>query len=510
MDFRKILTKQHQRDLKLLDYFYTNDFAVDEVLLQQRFSLSNNLLQKNFSRLSECCPGLNFSRSNGHYLMSRLDAIGYDGLCLTYLSKTSEVKLLRHLFLEDCQTQTDCADAVFISVSHANRILLKIQKMFSEYGVTLMNKPMRLAGNECFLRHFYTRFFSETGGLKTEHCFVSPQVLSEMDSLLTDFLHHHKIPENHYRHSKLLLSMAIGWQRNHCGQQLFNGSWQHPYFDDPALFLKKNPERASMTAFQQLTSQSADLLWLCYSNCCLLSHEHYQKVTETDQELSVLKKQITGFLSQTVSQRKLAYTDTHLEKITYGFLQENTAFRPQSDLVRIFRHPTDSFLSRAAAFYPHGTNQIRRELEKFLNKEKLAVSPQLKEYLLFYLMKEIPEIICGTLPLKILVMSDLTDGHDRHMAVRLQELMGRNLSFETIPAAYFTDEKLNVFLGDFDLIIATFSPEATLMHHPFWLMDPFLNYHDLDLLHQKLQQMRQEKVLWQLEDPSISDFPAPL
>lgn len=514
MDFRSILTKQHQRDLKILDFFYRNEFIVDELRLQKKFALSTSLMHKNLSRLADCCPGLDFTRNNGNYQMSFTNTLGYDALCRVYLSKTKEVKLMQHLFLEDCQTQTDCADAVFLSVSHTNRILLKIQKMFSDHDIALLNKPMRLTGNERFIRHFYTQFFSETGGPPEALSFIESPQLHTIDTLLTKFLKHHKIPENHYRHTKLLLSMMIGWYRNHHGHQLFENTWQHPYFEDPATFLAAESQTMTADLFSKrdrnrLQLNHADLFWLCYSNCYLLSSEQYHQAIATDSEFCQLKERIARFLYQIVWQQQLSYTEHQLEDLLSRFLQENTAFRTNSDFVRIFRHPTDSFLSRAADFYPYGTSQIKQDLAAFLAKESLKISCQAQDYLLFSLMKELPEIIYGTIALRILVMSDLTDNHDEHMAVKLQQLLGRNVTFETMPAAYLSKDDLNIYLGNFDLIISTFSPNIALKHHPFYLTDPFMNFVTFDQLHHKLQQLRQEKALWKLEDAAFAMAASP-
>lgn len=494
MELLSILPKKTQRLYAIMSYLYFQGPTVDEQKMAQNIGTTLGQLTLDLQELTLLFPEIKFSADKAKNQQKITSPLGFDSISSRLIADTLEVRLLPLLLFEKHDTQTQLADALYISTSSCNRLIFKLETFFRVQNIKIKTRPMRLEGDELAIRNFYCHFLREIRPSQ-ESSFLSTEQEVAMERFLYDYFRHNQAEESYGLRNKLFRSLFVAYIRQKNQHFLKQEHWQHPYLKDPQV---THPYQvAHLTSQLKLNDPQGmrlpDLMWLTYGNFQLVNQGHLASVLAKDCDLTNLSCFIENYLQDAATEFALQLPNSKKVAVYYRFLQDNLELRPQITPVVLAHRPIDSFLDKAQNYYPDSTKKITEFITAYCQNSERLTSITFEKRLLYLTLNELPETVFGPEELNILLMSNLDPSHTQKMKETLQTHFGRKAHFSTIPNLFSEEEMMFDYFSKYDLIISTFTVAQHFDHYPLFLMEPFVTFPDLERLHRKIQELIHQK-----------------
>lgn len=490
MELRHLLSRDQQRQLALLSFFYEGDFFATEADLLGLTQVTAGILQQDLAQLEQAYPELAVSKNEQGYRLIQHTPLSFNLIKARLLNQCPHISLLRLLLFENCPSQAQAAARLFLSSSTTHRYLEQLALTLAAWEIRIEYRPLRLEGNEVKIRRLYTALYRQIQ-LWSESFFATPNQDRATRQFLTAYLHAQGLPESNYVIDKLFVSYFVASIRQ-CRGHILRQPKKHPFLLDPAPYLTTQIENG-LTEIPVNQLEQQDLLWLLFEDYYLFRPEYYQRALETNPRLQGVERFNRDFLAFLQAHYRLDYSLAHQEALLFQFASENEVFGPPKDMLQILRHPRQFFLKKTERFYPVEVADLKRSIRNFFATRHEVLTEEFLEHLLYLVLQEMPEIVLNRLPLRILVMSDLSASHNAHLMGVLQKHLGANLRFQTLDKVFYHDEELVDHFKLFDLILTTLMPSQNMHDLPVMVIPSFMDFQELDRIHRKIQEIRSQK-----------------
>lgn len=490
MELRHLLSRDQQRQLALLSFFYEDDFFATEAELLALTQVSLPVLQKDLEQLSQNYPELSVVKNEQGYQLLQRTPLSFNLIKSRLLSQSPHISLLRLLLYEKCQSQAQAAARLYLSSSTTHRYLEQLAQTLAAWEIRIEYRPLRVEGNEVKIRRLYTALYREVQ-LWSGSFFATPTQDQAVRQFLTTYLHAQGLPESNYVLDKLFVSYFVASIRQ-CRGHLLRKSRPHPFLAEPDQYLTTKIENGlTAVSINQMVQQ--DLLWLIFEDYYLFRPEYYQQALATNPRLQEVQRFNRAFLAFLMAHYRLDYSPERQADLLFQFASENEVFDPPKDMLQVLRHPRQFFLKKTERFYPAEVADLTQSIQSFFATRHEVLTQEFLEHLLYLVLREMPESVLDRQPLKILVMSDLAASHNTHMVAILEKHLGDNLDFQILDKVFYHDEELVAHFKQFDLILTTLMPSQNMQDLPVMVIPSFMDFRELDRIHRKIQEIRNHK-----------------
>ena len=230
-----------------------------------------------------------------------------------------------------------------------------------------------------------------------------------------------------------------------------------------------------------------------FEDYALYRPDHFQIALATNPRIQKAQEFNQAFLAFLMAHYQLKLTSTRQQEILFQFISENEVFGPPKDMLQVLRHPRHFFLKKTQQFYPQEVADLKHSIQDFCHRRKEHLTAEFLDHLLYLVLQEIPETVLDRKPLKILVMSDLSASHNAHLVAILEKHLGANLDFQIVDQVFYNDEDLLAHFQQFDLLLTTVLPSENMQLLPVMVIPTFMDFRQLDRIHRKIQEIRNEK-----------------
>ncbi|EOH88167.1 hypothetical protein UAS_00928 [Enterococcus asini ATCC 700915] len=490
MELRHLLSRDQQRQLALLSFFYERDYLATEEELAALTGVSSSILQKDLAQIPQQHPELSLEKDDQGYHLRQVTPLSFNLIKARILNQSPSISLLRLLLFEECQSQTQAAAKLYLSSSTTHRYLEKLAQTLAAWGITIEMRPLRLEGSEVHIRRLYTSLYRQVQ-LWSQSFFATGDQDQALRRYLTDYLAAQNLPQSNYVMDKLFVSYFVASIRQSLGHQLRHSS-PHPFLAEPAPYLTTTIEIGlKPTPVNDLDQQ--DLLWLMFEDYALYRPDHFQIALATNPRIQKAQEFNKAFLAFLMAHYQLKLTSTRQQEILFQFISENEVFGPPKDMLQVLRHPRHFFLKKTQQFYLQEVADLKHSIQDFCHRRKEHLTTEFLDHLLYLVLQEIPETVLDRKPLKILVMSDLSASHNAHLVAILEKHLGANLDFQIVDQVFYSDEDLLAHFQQFDLLLTTVLPSENMQRFPVMVIPTFIDFRQLDRIHRKIQEIRNEK-----------------
>lgn len=159
MELRHLLSRDQQRQLALLSFFYERDYLATEEELAALTGVSASILQKDLAQIPQQHPELSLEKDDQGYHLRQVTPLSFNLIKARILNQSPSISLLRLLLFEECQSQTQAAAKLYLSSSTTHRYLEKLAQTLATWGITIEMRPLRLEGSEVHIRRLYTALY---------------------------------------------------------------------------------------------------------------------------------------------------------------------------------------------------------------------------------------------------------------------------------------------------------------------------------------------------------------
>lgn len=487
MELRHLLSRDQQRQLALLSFFYERDDLATEGQLLEISQVSLSILQKDLEQIAIHHPELSVTKDDQGYHLIQKTPLSFNLIKSRILNQCPQISLLRLLLFEECQSQAQAAEKLYLSTSSTHRYLENLQDTLALWPITIKLRPLRLEGSEVHIRRLYTALYREVQ-LWSESFFATPKQDQAVRKYLADYLQSQYLPPSNYVMNKLFVSFYVASIRQHRGHFL-RRKQEHAFLEDPTNYLTAHLETALTKApVNQLEQQ--DLLWLLFEDYVLFKEEHYHHALKTNPRLKLVHKFNQSFLAFLMAHYQLKLTAEKQKDVLFQFARDNEVFGPPKDMLQILRHPRHFFLKKTQLFYPQEVADLKISIQTFCEQRQESTTKEFLEHLLYLVLQELPETVLDRKPLRILVMSDLSASHNAHLVAILEKHLGANLEFHILDQVFYSDEDLLNHFQQYDLLLTTLLPSQNMQDLPVLVIPSFMDFKELDRIHRKIQEIR--------------------
>ena len=487
MELRHLLSRDQQRQLALLSFFYERDYLATERQLLDVTHVSSSILQKDLEQIPQHHSELFVMKDDQGYHLIQKTPLSFNFIKARILNQTPQISLLRLLLFEECQSQTQAATKLYLSSSSTHRYLENLAETLAAWSITIEFRPLRLEGSEVHIRRLYTALYREVQ-LWSGSFFATPAQDQGVRKYLADYLESQHLPQSNYVMDKLFVSFYVAAIRqSHCHFLRFKQD--HAFLKEPSGHLPPHLAIAwTKASVNQLEHQ--DLLWLLFEDYGLFKEEHYHCALKTNPRLEIVRQFNQAFLAFLMAHYQLSLTPERQKEVLFQFARENEVFGPPKDMLQVLRHPRHFFLKKTQQFYPREVADLKKSIQNFCIQRQERITEEFLEHLVYLVLHELPETVLDRKPFRILVMSDLSANHNAHLVAILEKHLGDNLTFHILDKVFFSDADLLAHFKQYDLLLTTLLPSQNMQDLPVLVIPSFLDFRQLDRIHRKIQEIR--------------------
>lgn len=492
MDLRIFLKKQDRRRLEIIETLFYHPAGLTKQDLIQRTGITRRILEKDIHSINEQHPYLKIHLRKNLFSIEAEEHIALDTVYSYYLTHSEEAKFLALLFQENCWTNVEAADALFISPASLYRMLAKFEDFFAPYHVTISSRPLRLKGNEVFIRYLFTLFFSQQRN-KPDFFFDDQRIPQQLFTLTANFLRDNLLRSNYYIHDQLFYSACVGIWRERRGHML--PLHQNHFFNVTPELEMAIQELNQLPYFQKYGHfQVAKAFWLIYYNYLLLSLEQYQEAILQDQRLQQINQVWQKLLGLLEREAALTIDEPHKKSLLARLCNENYAYAPHSDFISVFRRPVKEFIVNYQRRYPKNVLFLRKLIADFEEGVCHQPTEDQVDNLIYILITGLPNLFDHVQPvIDVLILSDLSIFHNDYLATEIRQHFQHNINFHALDEIFADTQEIFQQMASYDLIISTFSLPPVYDRLNLLTVKPLLEYADLSRIHEKLKVILESK-----------------
>lgn len=227
---RSLLSSVHIRQLRLVEYLNRRKNGAGIDTLTEVLDCSERLIREDITDINKNAGCLTIESEKGYVYMQYDRHKNIDSVIQYMFDNTSGFQILELIFNNENLMTADLAELCDVSTSTIYRTVNKINEVLDEqYGITVIQNPYHITGEEREIRNFYTHFL-------TEKYLAYPWPFPALDEIkfeafFQDLL---KSPMSNFTFSEFLfikISAAVSYIRYMNGHSVnFDGMQLNDYF----------------------------------------------------------------------------------------------------------------------------------------------------------------------------------------------------------------------------------------------------------------------------------------
>lgn len=493
MNLRSFLARQEQRQLIVIEALYQrpNGITLEKLLKICPFSLKT--IRNTIAEITSYFPGFEIDfHQNRYYWQAPFD-FGLDRFYDYLMQETSEMRFLEHLLFEDCFTFSDCANTLYLSNASFHRLHHNFSQLLAPFNVKIANRPVRIEGNEVFIRALYTLYFCEK---RYAAAYLLPDSKSDhaLSDLVRTILKENQLPQNYRLHEQLYFAGAVSlWRQNN----------NHPLQEKFKSNFIKTATKKTETALFQLKDSLLTMNWhydfeetlwpLCY-DYLLISFEHFTLAKKKNARIQELSELTTRFLEDLLALTSTTISFLQLEELVWHFCNENYIYLKNSDFIAILSNSRRGFVLNYEKKFPHIIAGLKQFIGDYGIKNNIQITIDHMYHQLFLIITLLPQVLeYWQFKTRTLILSDVSLAHPHYLQKKLQQHFINQTDFELIDCVNTHHQKMHEQFEAYDLIVSTFSPQEMFGHLPIVTIKPIPDFHDFLKIESALQQVTAHK-----------------
>ncbi|MGX7131790.1 helix-turn-helix domain-containing protein [Enterococcus songbeiensis] len=453
MNLRNLLKKEDKRRLLLLEYLYFNKKDATNMDLLQVTKSSLPILREDIQQINQQIPELKIERVQSGYRLRHLPGFGLDSLYSRLIGQTTEMQLLHLLLQENCKVQTEAAERLFISTTSCNRLLKKLAEILAEKEVRIERNPLRLCGNEPFIRYLFTKYFKEHR--KNNVTFFPETDLDQrLSQWIVSFLKENRLDEQYLLHEQLVIAASVAILRLQKGHSMVACSADKSFIlSEPQLLTEIQQEALG----KNIPYFIEEILWPYFTDSYFLSTNHFTTAKKNNPWVAKVYGFAEYYLQELEQHFSLSLPSQKRQQILQLLCDENLIYTKNGDIVTILRNDRHHFIEDYQQNYPNELQQLHQFIDHFRLKYRVRITSDQRYHQLFILLTALPDLLEKLMPpLRILVMSDIAPFHGQFLKEKAHQLLDGNLIFSTIENIFDHHHLIQQQLQQFDLLLTTF------------------------------------------------------
>lgn len=481
MDFRDILSTSNKRRLRLIEllYYMRDGLPSDQLLSELECSLP--ILLEDVRLINERTGYFHIDKYKGLYRLTMKDRVSIGNLYADTLISSQEFQIIEQLLYEECDSITALADRLFLSVSNTQRYLKKVKYTLEKAGMELRYRPLRIAGKESVIRHFYYRYFIEKqNAFENILPMLKDYQFTSIEQFVVEFINKNKLYKKYIFQKRLIYTMYVSLWRIKNGHNYPKFELRKEGFIVPE---KKYVDELSKTAYElfhiHLTDENMrDAMWLIYADAVVFSKEHRQLALSDNYRYQTmyaqhyeLAEEFNRLVGGKMSEQQLIDLTTVLNNDHYLYDQDGA-------FVSILRRSRDTFLEMTAIMYKKPIERVAKIVKEFVDKYDMYREEDfVMNYIYLLLTAEVDSLqmlVEQDQTIQLLLLSDLTPTEETFIAKHIKRIVHGNFAisyFENV-----VDRKYGMYeeMLHYDGLITTGSVEGLPEDFPVIVMDPYV------------------------------------
>ncbi|MGG5372821.1 helix-turn-helix domain-containing protein [Enterococcus sp. AZ196] len=454
MNLRGLMKKETSRRLRIIEeLYYAKDYIASKDL-RAMMKCSLPILLNDIGFLNGENLPFQIKKSDGLYSIEFEEHATLDVVYSYMLRRNLEFEIFESLFFEEHTGIQPAAKELNCSFSNMQRYLIAIRERVVKWGISVLNRPLHIEGDELVIRGFYYKFFKEARVPFTNYKF-SRRLVSAVDQLIRQILTENNVTNNMNIHFQLMHSFLIALRR------LDNGYTLEGLPVDSGLLIPTIEQLPRLVRFIRQEStidftekELRECLWPLFSHQLILNHSQQSIAHKKNKQLAsfyethhFLLESINDLLASPLSQAEMVEMMRLLGNELFCYF-------PDKRSMEILQEPNRMLLNLVDKKYSRELSKLRRVVSDFL-------IPQRKEAF-------IPIYICCLItivdnifqrlaeldkPIKVLLLSDASTSHERFWQSILPAHINGAVNYDYFETPFILQEQLTKLTKAYDLIV---------------------------------------------------------
>ena len=497
MDFRNLLGTIDRRRLRLLELLYERRSGCSTEYLLDSLNCSLPVLLKDQKALNEAQSDFFIEKKWGLYYLKSADQATLSELYSFFLNYTTEFKILEELLYERCENISQLAATLFVSPSHAQRCLRKLDRILRVTQMKLYHRPLRIGGHEGAVRHMYYRYFTEK---YHEIEITLPQGSAGQKETFEHFVNEFiEVNEYHptyiFKH-RLVYNMYISAWRIKNGHFFPEEELTSSYPKAPNQQSCEALAKALLRDYQIVWRKEVfkELMWLQFSDALIFNEAHRSQALRENKRVCQqfnhhmeTVRQLNQLFSEPVSQKVL-------EKLATTMMNSSYLYPEDGKYIQILRRNERDLVLAFLAVYEQSVSKILDLLHRQATRYKLYDEEGFRYIFTYWTLTLIPDSMerlqKASPQINILVVSSLTPTEEKFITYLINTGVYGNFSIDTISV---TAESVYEISGKYDLIISTGKLNRISPNVAFIAIDPVLDGQSMTRIQKKISELAMRK-----------------
>lgn len=489
MNLRSLMKKETTRRLRLVEELY---YAKDRLTSEQLMDLlqcSLPALISDIRFLNEEPLPLTITKIKGLYSID-FDVHATIDVMYAYILKTSlEFQVIESLFFEKNRGIQLAADRLNCSFSNMQRYLKSIKNKLAYWDINVYHRPLRVAGDEVTIRHFYYLFFKESRMAFNEYDF-SEELISSIDQMVQQLLEMNQISNNINIHSQLMHSFLIGLQRikqgHHIAKLSSDSGLIIPSLDQLER-LAKLIKRETNLDFNK--AQLTECLWPLFTHQLILNARQQSLANQMDEDLSDFYEAHNLLLEQL--NLKLSHQIVRTEIVEALRLLGNELFcyYPERHSIEILQQTSKNSLVLLDKKYSREIRKLKKLVADFLvDQYDAAFIDMYISRLITTIDGLLQRLIDAEKPIKILLLSDTSSTHERFWQSIFPAFIKGSVCYEYFENSFISQNELTSLTKHYDLVITNITMDHLYFACPLIAINTYPTSKDYDRIQHFINQ----------------------
>lgn len=502
MDFRTLLGTSNKRRLALVErlYYHRDGWSSNQLLSELNCSLP--ILLNDIELINEEYPSFQITKTQGLYRLMVDKKVNLGNLYANILNTSPEFQIIEELLYEECDSITILAKKLYLSSSNTQRYLKKLEQMFTQAGMELCYRPLRLEGNEGEIRNFYYRFYSERQvAFESPLPKLPPRHYHIIERYVQEFVRINQIHEKYVFQKRLIYNFYISIWRIKNGhdypkEELRIEGLALP-MELPYKELRQSVrEGADLTLTPEMTR---DGLWLLFSDSIVFSWEHRElamKDNEKYQQLFHRHYELVEAYNELLGHR---LTKQNCIDLATVLSNDFYLYVPDGQYLCLLWRNRTIFLTEVSKMYCRGVEKVRTLVEQFVHKYQMYQEEDFIRnyvYLLITTEERGMEWLASQEPLlKVLLLSELTPTEESFLAKQISDKIYGNFMIYHFEKLSGGTPQLQQELKKYDCLITTGSAQGLPEEYPVVVIDPFLTRQSTRWIQETINELEEKRQL---------------
>ncbi|WMB29401.1 helix-turn-helix domain-containing protein [Streptococcus didelphis] len=165
---RKLLSKQHQRQIEIIEYLKQQNDNIPISKIACAIGCSTRIIHEDFQKFKDLEKVFLISSNNAGVKLEFKKDASMEAIYYYFISESLAFRLLKVLFFQNFTNREDLCSKLFISHSALGMLIEQINLVLKEnYHITIDKQQLNFTGSEKQIRLFFLRLFYDSSPKET-------------------------------------------------------------------------------------------------------------------------------------------------------------------------------------------------------------------------------------------------------------------------------------------------------------------------------------------------------